>query len=284
MAAVGTYTQRTLNDGWFEDRQQPPGALTATGSFDQRQARAYETDIAYIGERYDVLSRIARMPPRESFATPNDGFNEWNKTSQVDYAHPRTRKEFVAKPPEKPHLITTESVPEVSLEERRPLPGSKRGFGAVLNRHEENHDMRFWNTTQGDFFGEGTRRFPRRPEPNDMHFAGVTTADAERRVQGVQVGVLTGEKFVESRDPASDSRTQRAWLYHPDPSLANVHLGGTKPRPSPVDNALSLPMGEGAMSKVRADMQERKGRLYRTATHITKGLGEKTGVNIFQDG
>eukprot|EP00927_Polykrikos_kofoidii_P032762 TRINITY_DN27806_c0_g1_i1.p1 TRINITY_DN27806_c0_g1~~TRINITY_DN27806_c0_g1_i1.p1 ORF type:complete len:284 (+),score=40.56 TRINITY_DN27806_c0_g1_i1:99-950(+) len=282
--AVGTYTQKTLNDQWFEDRQQPPGALSATGGIHLKQARKYETDIAYIGERYDVLNRISRIPPRPSFAMPDDGFRKWEKTSLVDFAHPRTRKEFVAKPPEKPRLITTESVPEVSYEERRPLPGSKRGFGSVLNRHEENHDMRFWSTTSGDFFGEGTRRFHQRSEPSLRRPAGVSTEDTEHRAHGVQVGLLTGEKFNDSNDAASNTRTQRAWLYQSDPSLTNVHLGGTKPRPSVVDNALSLPLGEGAMSKVRADLKERKGRLYRTATTVTKGLGERSGINIFQDG
>jgi hypothetical protein len=285
MASVGTYGLKTLNDNWFEDRHQPADALSATAGFEKRAARAYETDIAYIGERYDVLNRIARMPPRESYATPDDGFREKDRTSSVDFAPPRSRKEFVFDPPAKPALISTESVPEVSFEERRPIPGNNRGFGAVLNRHEESEGQRFWSTTSGDFYGEGARVFPHRSDAYcHGRGAGTYTGDEEAKIEGVKVGCLTGENFCKSTDPACDTNTQRAWLYQADPALKFVHLGGTRPRPGRIDNELSLPIGDGAMAKVRKDLAERKGRLYRTATTITKGLGQRSGHNLFQDG
>lgn len=284
--AAGTYSLRTLNDNWFEDRLQPADSLSATSGFSKRAARAYETDIAYIGERYDVLARIARMPPRESYATPDDGFRERDRISSVDFAHPRSRKEFVANPPAKPRLVTSESVPEVAFEDRRPVPGPQRGFGSALPRHEANHDQRFWNTASGEFFGYAGSRRPRARTycHPDMQHAGVTSESEEKRVEGVMVGQLCGENYNDGPDPAKNSKCQRAWLYQSDPSLSNVHLGGTRPKVSKVDNALSLPIGEGAMSRVRSDLTERKGRLYRTATTITKGLGSRPGYNLFQDG
>lgn len=281
--ASGVFSLRTLNDNWFEDRLQPAGSLNVTGSLHERQPRKYETDIANIGERYDVLSRISRLPPRTSYATPHDGFDEKHSTHIVDFAHPKSRKDFVSKPPDKPSTITSESVPEVSYENRRPVPGTQSGFGAVLNRHDKTHGQRHWNTTHGDFFGAGSRVPDRRIDAAEKHPSGVTSASEEVRCQGLKVGVLSGECFRESSDPAADTRTQRAWMYNSDPALRNIAYGGSRPSLPPEDNALSVQLGDGAMSKVRADLAERKGKLFRVATTITKGLGQRPGMNKWQD-
>merc|ERR1719262_1183563 len=154
MSSAYVYSTNTLNDNWYEDRCQPEGSLTATGDISNKMVRKYETDIAYVGERYDVLTRIGRVPTKPSYATPDDGFRENVRTSSIDFADPRSHKEFVAKPPAKAKMITTETVPEVCFEERRPLPetrGSAKGpFGAVLKRHDANHGERHWSTTNGD--------------------------------------------------------------------------------------------------------------------------------------
>lgn len=282
--AGNIYNMRTLNDNWFEDRLQPAGGLSATGSLHLRKSRAYETDMASIAEKFDVLGRISRMPARESYATPNDGFREVTKTSE-DFAHPRSRKEFVANPPKKPTMLTTESVPEVSHEERRPLPGNSRGFGAVLNRHEEGHEQRFFNTTTGDFFGgERTRTLPAKTDPHMLGSAGVGTAHIEKRVSGMKVGKLCGESINESGEAGKDTRIQRSWIYGTDPALRHVdRFGGTRPDLPRNDSDLSLPLGAGAMSKIRADLEERRGRLYRTATMITKGNDKRSGITLFRD-
>mmetsp|Transcript_89336 Transcript_89336/g.251515 ORF Transcript_89336/g.251515 Transcript_89336/m.251515 type:complete len:286 (-) Transcript_89336:121-978(-) len=284
MAALGTFSPRTLNDNWFEDRTQPSGALSATGGLSLKHPRPYETDITAVGARYDVLSRISRMPPRESYAFPDDGFREKDATTAVDFVDPRTRKEFITTRIATPRMIVHESVPEICCEERRPIPGNLRGFGAVLNRHEENHDRRFFNTTMEDFHGEGDRLPPMRIVPDERHpAAGLSTTMEQSRVQGVKLSELTGEKHTRSLNPACDTKTQRAWLYHDDPSLQNVHLGGIRRTPRKFDNELSLPMPDCTMAKVRADLEERKGRLYRVATNITKGPESRPGVSIFQD-
>lgn len=283
MASAFVYSPRTLNDNWFEDRLQAPGSITGIGDITKKETRRHEPEIAFIGERYDVLTRIARIPQKDSYATPDDGFNDKLRTSSVDFAPPRSRKEFVAKPPAQPTFITTETVPEVCYEDRRPVPGSIRGFGAVLNRHEENHERRHWNTTQGDTFGEGNRSARQRINPATMHAAGVSTENAEVRADGVKVGLLCGEEFRDYGEPASDTRTQRSWLYTIDASLHHIHYGGTRPKPARVDNELSVPIGEGAMKKVREDLKARKGRLFRTATQITKGRDQRPGAAVYKD-
>jgi hypothetical protein len=283
MVSSFVYGVKTLNDNWFEDRLQAPGSLGGIGDITKKETRKHEPDIAYIGERYHILNRIARIPQKESYATPDDGFNEKFRTSSVDYAPPRSRKEFVAKPPEKPRFITTETVPEVGYEDRRPVPGSARGFGAVLNRHEDTHERRWWNTTSGDTFGEGCRSARAKLCPATYHAAGVTTQREEERQQGVKVGLLCGEEFRERGEPASDTRTQRSWLYTNDASLDNIKYGGTRPMPAKFDNELSVPIGEGAMKKVREDLKQRQGRLFRTATQITKGRDKRPGLAVFKD-
>lgn len=268
---------------WFEDRHQPPGSLAGVGDVTKKVTRKHETEIAYIGERYDVLARIARIPQKATYALPDDGFNEKFRTSSVDFALPRSRKEFVAKPPEPAKFITAETVAEVKYEDRRPIPGSIRGFGAVLNRHEENHELRFWNTASGDSYGSGSRTARARINPASMGPAGISTENAEDKSSGVKVGLLCGEEFRNTGDPASDTRTQRSWLYDLDASLKNLNYGGSVPKPSSVDNELSVPLGEGCMKKIREDLKARRGRLFRTATHITKGRDQRPGAAVYKD-
>lgn len=281
MAAIGVYGLRTLQDNWYEDRCQSASGMptTATGGFEHRRPRAYESDIAYIGERYDVLNRISRMPDKKSYAICDDGFRERQSTHHADFAPPKTRTEFVRNPPAKPAMITAESVPEVSYDERRPLPFKHPRFAYA-------RDERLWNTTHGDFFGYAAsqRCEPRCFITGEMGSSGISSEAEESRVSGVKVGKLCGEKFNETDDPGVNTHTQRAWLYQSDPALKYSHLGGSRVRPLNPDNELSLPIGDGAMAKVRADLMERKGRLYRTATTITKGLGQRGGISIFQDG
>lgn len=284
MASAFVYGTRTLNDNWYEDRVQPACSSVAVGDM-PRVVRKYETDIAYIGERYDVLTRLARVKQNESFATPDDGFREKLRTSTVDFAHPKSHKEFVSKPPSLAKFMTTETIPEVCFEERRPLPGNARGFGAVFNRHDDNHGIRYWNTTNDDCFGQGVRDKTLRATRSDpalLHPSGVSTEHEQNRMPGMKVGLLCGEEFRDRGLPASDTRCQRAWVQ--DASLRNIHHGGTKPSMTGrLDNHLSVPIGDGAMAKVRQDLAERQGRLFRVATNITKGRDKQPGIAIFKD-
>jgi len=285
MAAAFVYSTKTLNDNWYEDRCQPPGGLTAVGDINNKKVRKYETDIAYIGERYDVLARVGRVSKRESYATPDDGFRETARTSSIDFAHPRSRKEFVLNAPSKARFITAETIPEVCSEERRPVPGPTRGFGGALDRHGDDHGLRCWNTSSGEAFGHrpnGTLRVSRSDPGLRPMASGVSTQHEEDRMTGMKVGNLCGEEFRDTGNPTNDTRTQRAWVY--DAALGNIHHGGTKPKVRGVsDNCLSVPLGDGAMSKIRKDLADRKGKLFRVATHITKGRDKRPGVAFFKD-
>jgi len=285
MSLAFGYNTRTLNDNWFEDRHQPVDSHRGRLAQHLKKSRAVEPEIAFIGERFDVLQRIARVPPRESYAMPNDGFCDRTKTS-ADFGNPADRKEVVRNPPEKPKFITTETVPEVCYEDRRPVYGNDRGFGSVLNRHEENHGQRNWNTATGDSFGYGvsSRRQERPATPSKSKHSGRSCTEASTRLEGLKVGRLCGEDHRDGKDPSADTYVQRAWLYGADPALKHIHMGGSRPLPSARDNALSLPLGEGDQKKHQKMVEDRKFMLHRTATQITQGRSPRYGISIFQDG
>jgi len=282
--ATNVYCRKTLNDNWFEDRAQPEGALSATAGAG-RTARKVETDLAYIGERYDVLARISRFPARASYATPDDGFRETLSTNLADLRDPKAYGAYSSKAMPVPPMINEANAP-VCPPEQRPLEGPASGFGAPLPRHAAAHESRSWTTTHGDVYGYGDSMLARSVKtcPSALRASGLSSEDAQNRVAGMKCGQLCGEGFNESPDdPGRDTRSQRAWLPGGDVALANIHLGGTQPALARVDNELSLSLGDGAMAKIRADLKERKGRLCRTATNITKGAHHKSGMSVFQD-
>lgn len=282
MVSTGVFSRKTLNDNWVEDRHHSEEALTATGNFHQKGARKFETDLAYIGDRYDVLARISRMPPRPSYAIPDDGFSEKTTTNIGDFQHPRSHPMFASKKLSAPSLINTANAP-VCPPEKRPLNGPGSGFGAGISRHAKDHEGRFWSTTHSEFYGSPSRHGGGLREPSEHRAAGIDTEHEETKGSGMKCGKLCGENHIESRNPAVDTRIQRSWMAEGDPALTHIHHGGTK-KPIPMeDNHLSLPIGNGAMGKIRADLKARQGRLYRTGTHITKGAHQKSGYAIFQD-
>jgi len=284
MYAAGTFSPKTLNDNWCEDRLVAPEMLSTLSGLDKMVTRKTETDLAYIGERYDVLSRISRMPARESYAIPDDGFRVRTSTNLSDFANPSSHGAFAKKAISTPGMINAMNAP-VSQTETRPLPGPKSGFGAALSRHDEGEGQRFWNTTVGDFYGPGTLRKDPRKDPATLRPSGISCEEGEYRATatGMKCGQLCGEAFHETTNPATDTRTQRAWLCSPDASLANLHMGGRKADVPAKDNELSLPLGAGSMGKIRADLKARSGRLCRVATVITQGANMKAGMSVFQD-
>ncbi|CAE7942899.1 hif1an, partial [Symbiodinium sp. KB8] len=179
-------------------------------------------------------------------------------TNGADFRDPRSRNDWCKGKAVAPTMITTKNAP-VCPPEQRELPGPRSGFGAVLNRHEENHDQRFFSTTSEEFYGQGSRKKEKVDAAAVAHSAGLGTEHEEGRVRGMKVGVLCGEAYNDASNPASNTRTQRSWLYQHDPSLKNLHHGGRKNDLPGKDNELSIPIGEGAMAKVRADLKARQG-------------------------
>jgi len=293
MTAAYIYSLRTLNDNWLEDRLQPEGGTSAAGPLDQKITRKVETEIAYVGERYDVLTRIARCRGKASYASPDDGFRERDSIQRLHFSDPRKNQEFVKNPPPKPAFITTETIPEVCYEERRPIPGKTKGFGAVLDRHGPGHEQRFWDTTHEQTYGQtpagcrtsyyAPKLSQSRSDPCLLRAAGVTVLDTANRAEGMKVGVLCGENFKPGLDPSANTLIQRAWLYQQDPAMKNISYGGKKTLLPATDNELSINLGAGAHAGIQAGLDSRGGKLYRNSTKITKGNGAYYGVSIFQD-
>lgn len=44
---------------------------------------------------------------------------------------------------------------------------------------QDNHDQRFWSTTHGDFYGEGSRKKEKQDAASVPHSAGISTEMAE---------------------------------------------------------------------------------------------------------
>lgn len=285
MAAAFPFSKNTLNDNWFEDRLQPEGAGT-TGAGGEKVVRKVEPELANISDRYDVLGRIGRAKAVASFAIPDDGYRETTTLNTRDFAHPKSRKEVVENKPPEPNFVSTETIPEVCFEERRPVKGPQRGFGSVLDRHPANHDQTYWETTSGLSYGYGLAKLKtQKIDPYDIkHGAGVTVKMLADKKEGVMVGELCGENFKPDADPSCDTKIQRAWLYSHDPALNNMQYSKNKLTFVPkVDNETSLPLGEGAQKKIMESLEQRGGMLYRNSTTITKGRGSRYGVSVFQD-
>eukprot|EP00405_Crypthecodinium_cohnii_P016796 CAMPEP_0206454448 /NCGR_PEP_ID=MMETSP0324_2-20121206/21142_1 /ASSEMBLY_ACC=CAM_ASM_000836 /TAXON_ID=2866 /ORGANISM="Crypthecodinium cohnii, Strain Seligo" /LENGTH=325 /DNA_ID=CAMNT_0053924921 /DNA_START=27 /DNA_END=1004 /DNA_ORIENTATION=- len=324
MMMPSTFSKGTLNDNWFEDRLHPHADMTVTTMFQQRAPRERESDLAFIGKHYDVLSTIARIPPRPSFAMPDDGFNELATTHQVDFGDPKKHPTVASKRVVAPPMINTANAP-VLPPEKRELEGPSSGFGAEIPRHSTTNNARSWSTSTGDFYAgiqpqtaRGSSKIAARklllataaaaaappPPPASARGpqgaaaasvaraagraraagtlpAGLNTEDMEKQRSGRLCGSLCGEELHETSNPALDTRTQRAWLPGGDPSL--VHLGSPKLPHAAEDNELSLNFNGSAMSKIRNDLKDRKGLLYRTATNITKAPHQQSGYRVFID-
>lgn len=156
-------------------------------------------------------------------------------------------------------------------EEKRHLPGPESGFGSVLDKHREGHDRRYMDTTNSEFFtqAELTKGCAAGQRAGG---AGTTSEEAESRREGKKAGKLCAENLKESTNLAEDTRTQRAWLPSA-PELRHIEHGGTLPLPPEVDNELSLPMGTGAMGRVRKELAARGEFMAKTGSDITEGRG-----------
>jgi len=240
------------------------------------------TDVANLEKSFSVLERISRTPAHNSKGTVADyGYREQASSFNDDFRHPKARKEF-KKSPSAPQFITTETIPEVVPEGRRPVLGPRTGYGAVLQRHPKNIDQRSFTTSSRDALG-----YPR-PIPgvdrSTFRPAGVGVLEMADRPEGMAVGVLAAEVYKPDVDVSEATPVQRSWLYETDAALRNVDkYGGRKPPPSLIDNHMSLPLGEGGHRRMHDTLMSKGGRLPRVSTSITTGKEKMYGIHIFQD-
>jgi len=288
MSLPGTYSKKTLNGNWYEDRGAPDQLERDFAHL--KSVRHFEPDIANLEKSFSVLERISRIPPHNSNGTICDyGYREVGSTNLEDFPHPDKQTAFVRKSASSPQFITSETIPEVVSDKRRPIGGPRTGYGATLQRHPKNIDQRFFATASRDGFG-----YPR-PVPgvdrSKFRASGVGVLEVADRPEGMAVVgdgglALSGERYRElgSCDISIATAVQRSWLYESDAALKNVErYGGKKPPPSIIDNHMSLPLGEGGHRKNHEKLVARGGRLPRIATSITTGKEKKYGINIFQD-
>lgn len=130
----------------------------------------------------------------------------------------------------------------------RPIGGTQTGFGAVINRYPQNHDQRFFDTTNGDFLGKPGPKTDTQADPSQLSLAGGQHRPFDK--QSVKlISNLVGEVYSKKFDPQEQTDVQRAWLYNEDPGVKAVNEGvAGKTQIQPWDNALSLPLGEGTWS------------------------------------
>jgi len=288
MSLPQPYSRKTLLHNWVEDRQKPGDVERDFPNL--RFIRKYETDVANLEQKFSVLERIARCPSHSSWGTIADyGDRETGSSNLADFAHPDSRKECVRKSASVPVFITTETVPECDADgNRRPLPAVRKSsvpvtpYTAKLPRHPKDIDIRYYASSMRDAFG-----YPAPSKGTPQHLlraAGVGVLDVADRGEGLAVGVLAGEVYKPDADPAYNTLCQRSWLYEPDASLRNVEkYGGRKPKPSLIDNHMSIPLGEGGHRAMDTELKSRGGRLPRVSTSITTGKEKCFGINIFQD-
>ena len=192
------------------------------------------------------LGAINRKPKQETFGLiPDDGFRELKTTNQQDLQNPKVH---FAKQKPVLSMINKYNIAELSLVDR-PVQGTKSGFGAVITRHPDNHDARYFNTENRDNFGQPAPQGPTETVANfkqtNSSLAGGNLRPIDK--QGIKaLSNLTGEIYSKSFDPQEQTDVQRSWLYQQDPGVRAVNEGvANKDQTFFYDNALSLPMGEG---------------------------------------
>lgn len=169
-------------------------------------------------------------------------------------------------------MINKYNIAELSLVDR-PVQGTKSGFGAVITRHPDNHDARYFNTEHRDNFGEPIPRGAAETvvgfQQTSSQLAGGNLRPIEK--QGIKaISNLTGEIYSKSFDPQEQTDVQRSWLYQQDPGVRAVNEGvANKDQTFFYDNANSLPLGEGEHgTKVFSDKPGAFRRIRQDVTRI----------------
>jgi hypothetical protein len=275
---VGAYTRKTLVANWFEDRLAP--GQPERDFPEMRSVRRKEADLRDVSKgTYAILDRIARNPPHVSTCTLDDGFRVTETNSQEAYQTPRKGDSKGAAGAATATFVTTETVPEVIAEGRRPMRGQASGFSAPLQRHGAQEGIRFFDTSYQVNYGVSPRA-PRKLQVHQAASAGLSVLAAGPK--GLRVGELTGEVLRKDADPSMNTKVQRAWTE--DPAIPNLSYGGRKPEPPLVDNELSMKFGEGDLKRQMKEMEAKGGNFFLNASPLTSGKVNKPGIHLFLDG
>ena len=100
-------------------------------------------------------------------------------------------------------MINKYNIAELSLVDR-PVQTTHKGFGAVIPRHEEGEDARYFRTENRDNFGEKVPEDPRTTAANYAQQSKVLAGGNNRPIeqQGIhQISNLVGEVYSKAYDP-----------------------------------------------------------------------------------
>jgi len=143
-----------LNGNWYENRQAIPQVHQLKPDLKIKREKEPDLNCLSSSGLPAPLGAIKRKPKQETTGLiPDDGFRELKTINQTHTVDPK--KHAV---PYKPVLsmINKYNIAELSLVDR-PIKGTNTGFGAVINRHPDNHAARYFNTENRDAYGEPQR-------------------------------------------------------------------------------------------------------------------------------
>ncbi|KAF4736250.1 ER membrane complex subunit 3 [Perkinsus olseni] len=283
------FSASTLVHNWYEERLANEEA-PQPGIGDKLLRKSESGISSVVHDRLHVVTRIGRVKQRDTSGTllldPRWRLFTSEQADSFRPAPPNERTKAVEAP-----LINDETILELLHNERRQVPED-----GVVPRFKpvDQHGYRSWDTTSGVAYSppEGTsisEANARGPSESDRP-AGVSVQDEARAPHGLKVGCLTGERYIPIDLADGDvsaaclsTAVQRTWLPGPDPGLTFVdQYGGKRDSTPKVDNELSLPLGEGSMEKVSAELAARGDKLYRKTTLITKGRDQRPGISFFK--
>lgn len=260
------YSNGTLNDNWYEDKEAPTQQMKKDPEF--RNMREREPAIVPNGHS-KPLGRLKRLHNWDtSNIIPDDGFKEITSLTKTDFGEPNDKRTV-----EKPTPKMINDIGAMPLVEHE-VSAPKTGFASVLPRHDKEHGKSYFNTTNRDYYGQPGNKEPQ-AVVEDFRKTETNHAGGDKWVKQEKVkpiSGLTGEVFNTAHDPQVASEVQRTWIYKKDPAIEAVKSGvHEKDQTKPQDNELSLPIGDGeyaqkmrvhepnAYRKVRTDITRKQG-------------------------
>ncbi|CEM04504.1 unnamed protein product [Vitrella brassicaformis CCMP3155] len=283
----GTYGLKTLQANWFEERfalEQPSKDFR-----DNKTLRPQESYIvASLGPQTKdaILHRTARIPHHRSWAVADFGYREMQTTHRADFQRRAAHPEFVADPPLPARMIQPRNILEVCDESRRPVGGPPRGFGALIDHHDDAHEKMYFDTESRVRFGSPAGyswvKKTEKADPVTMKTnAGMSSMTEFHKATRAKEVKLVAENYKEGMDPSQTTAVQKAWAPSPDAAL-QFYAKGKKAQPAPpVDNETSLLLGEG-------DQVQKHGKgidspAYLNCCDLTRNHNLTAGYRIFTD-
>jgi len=208
----------TRIDNWYEERLSVPQPKQEY--VNERNIRPIDNDINCLNSN-GLPKPLARLHRAHKWNTGNiiadDNFREMTTINKAEYVNPYSLK-VQEKKNEK--MINKYNIAELSLVDR-PIKGPDAGFGSQLNKHEHTHDRRYFNTTNGDHYGQAVKKSAEETA-KELEITGSVKAGGPvgTKEEGIhKISPLTGENFKPDPDIKENTMIQRTWIARPDPGI-----------------------------------------------------------------